>query len=165
VGLPGVGKSTVGAALAANLGVDFVDSDDLILEATGRTTGQIIVDDGLEAAREIEATVVIDTLLDFGGVFSLGGGAVTTESVRQALADSRVTVVLLTASQDELLARIGTTTHRPLLAGDPAARLAELAEEREPFYTEVATLTVETDGLDVADIAQDIAAQLEASAE
>lgn len=160
VGLPGVGKSSVGDALAQQLGVAFADSDDLVIQMAGRTPGQIILDDGEPAFREVEATVIADATVDFDGVLSLGGGAITTESVRDILRDSGVPVVLLTASQDVLLRRIGRTTHRPLLAGDTAGRLAALSAEREPLYRELATLTVETDDATVDEIARRIAAAL-----
>lgn len=161
VGLPGVGKSTVGAALARRLGCEFADSDDLVIHMAGRTPGQIILDDGEAAFRDVEATVIADTLLDFDGVLALGGGAITTESVRDALRDSGVPVVLLTASVEELVARIGSTSHRPLLAGDTAARLEQLSAEREALYTALATETVDTDSASVDEIAAEVAARLD----
>ncbi|MDQ1750829.1 MAG: hypothetical protein QOE71_1885, partial [Pseudonocardiales bacterium] len=48
------------------------------------------------------------------------------------------------------------TQHRPLLAGDTASRLEELAERRDPFYREVATLTVDTSQLGVEAVAEEI---------
>ena len=163
VGLPGVGKSTVGAELAALLSVDFADSDDLIIEMTGRSIGEIFADDGEAVFRDIEAAAITDALLDFDGVLALGGGAVTTESVRDALRDTGVPVVLLTAAQEQLLARMVGSTHRPLLAGDAEARLAALAEVRGPLYREVATLIVETDYGTASDVAADIETQLAGS--
>ncbi len=127
IGLPGVGKSTVGARLAQRLSVPFADSDRLITERTGREVAEIFSADGEAGFRELEAASIAAALVDFDGVLALGGGAVTTGSVRQALAGAGVPVVLLTASEPELLRRIGRSQHRPLLAGDPAGRLAELA--------------------------------------
>jgi shikimate kinase len=160
VGLPGAGKSSVGAAVAALAFAPFEDSDDLVLEMTGRPVGEIIARDGEAVFREIEAAAILDALLDFDGVLALGGGAITTQSVREELRDSRVPVVLLTASQDDLIARIGNTQHRPLLVGDMATRLAELAVAREAFYREVATFTIDTSSLTVDEVARQILAQL-----
>jgi len=160
VGLPGAGKSSVGADLAALLGVPFADTDDLVVEMTGRSVPEIFSDDGEATFREIEAAAIADALLDFNGVLALGGGAVTTEAVRQELRDSAVTVALLTAEPAVLLRRIAGTGHRPLLAGDPAARLAELAEARLRLYDEVATLTVETDFATTVEVASEIASRL-----
>jgi len=160
VGLPGSGKSSVGAELAKVLGIDFADSDDLVTEMTGRAVGEIILDDGEPAFREIEAAAVADAVLDFDGVLSLGGGAVTTESVRSVVVESGVPVVLLTAGREILLERIDGTHYRPLLTGDTAERLNTLAEERDPFYSELATYTVETDYASVAEIAREIASRV-----
>jgi shikimate kinase len=160
VGLPGVGKSSVGAAVAARLDVPFADSDDLVHEMTGRPVGDIIASDGEASFRELEATAILDTLLDFDGVLALGGGAVTTASVREELANVAVPVVLLTATPTELVDRIGNTQHRPLLAGDTASRLEELADRRDPFYREVATLTVDTSQLGVEAVAEEVVRRL-----
>jgi shikimate kinase len=160
VGLPGAGKSTVGAALATHLTVPFADSDDLVMEMTGRSVPEIFADDGEAGFREIEAAAVADALLDFTGVLALGGGAVTTDAVREELHASGVPVALLTAEPDVLLSRLAGTGHRPLLAGDTAARLAELTAMREPLYAEVATLTVETDFATTDEVAAEIASRL-----
>jgi shikimate kinase len=160
VGLPATGKTTVGKSVAARLGVDFADTDDMIVEMTGRAIGEIFAHDGEAAFRELEAAAIADALLDFDGVLALGGGAVTTESVRESLVDAGVPVVLLTADQDELLARVGNTTQRPLLAGDTDARLAVLRATREPLYRQVTTGTVHTDGRSVDEVADDIVGQI-----
>jgi shikimate kinase len=160
VGLPASGKTTVGNAVAARLGVEFADTDDMIVEMTGRAIGEIFAHDGEAAFRELEAAAVADALLDFNGVLALGGGAVTTEAVRESLVDAGVPVVLLIADQDELLLRVGNTSHRPLLAGDTEVRLAELRTTREPLYRQVATSTVHTDGRSVDDVADDIVGQI-----
>ncbi|UQX86782.1 3-dehydroquinate synthase [Jatrophihabitans telluris] len=156
VGLPGAGKSSVGRALAARLGVDFADTDDLLIEMTGRSVGEIFAHDGEAAFREIEAAAIADALCDFDGVLSLGGGAVTTPSVRAELVAAQVPVVELRASQAELVQRVSGTRHRPLLAGDTVARLKQLQAERAPLYAEVATYSVDTSGRAVADVAEHV---------
>lgn len=146
VGLPGVGKSTVGARLAQRFSVPFADSDQLIVDRAGRSVPEIFRIQGEPAFRVIEAEVIAGALADFDGVLALGGGAVTSESVRRALREAGVPVVLLTAPESELLRRIGRSQHRPLLAGDPATRLAELVSERSALYEQVATMTICTVG-------------------
>jgi shikimate kinase len=160
VGLPGSGKSTVGARLARGLHTGFADSDELIVRQAGRSVSEIFAADGEAFFRQLEAQVIAAALTDFDGVLALGGGAVTTESVRRNLGESGVPVVLLTAGQDELLDRMSASRHRPLLADDPAARLAELAEIREPLYREVASVTVRTDGRTIAAVADGLRAEL-----
>jgi shikimate kinase len=162
VGLPGAGKTTVGAELAKILDVPFADTDDLIIEMTGRSVAEIFADDGEAGFREIEAAAIADALLDFDGVLALGGGAVTTPAVRDELGSSQVPVALLTAEQLVLLDRLAGSGHRPLLAGNTEARLAQLAVERGPLYAEVATLTVETDFATTAEVAIELADRLAA---
>jgi shikimate kinase len=153
VGLPGTGKSRVGAALARLLGVAFADSDDLIVQQTGRSVSEIFSHQGEPAFRQLEADMIAQALDGFDGVLALGGGAVTTESVRQDLLASGVLVVQLSARPDELLRRMPDGGRRPLLAGDAPARLAELTEARAGLYAEVASVTVDTGGRSVAEVA------------
>ncbi|MBP3485671.1 MAG: AAA family ATPase, partial [Oscillospiraceae bacterium] len=57
IGMPGTGKSVVGRALAERLGYTFVDADDLIVGATGKTLPEILRTEGLEAFLSIEGRV------------------------------------------------------------------------------------------------------------
>ncbi|MDQ1740499.1 MAG: shikimate kinase [Pseudonocardiales bacterium] len=153
VGLPGTGKSTVGAELARRLGVTFADSDELIAQQTGRSVGEIFAQQGEPAFRQLEADMIAEALAGFDGVLALGGGAVTTESVRQDLLGSGVPVLQLCAEPAELLSRLAGSEPRPLLAGDAAGRLAELAETRSRLYAEVASVRIDTDGRSVTEVA------------
>jgi shikimate kinase len=162
VGLPGSGKSSVGAELARRLEVPFADSDELVVAQTGRSVSQIFAQQGEPVFRQLEAELIAEALGNFDGVLALGGGAVSTDAVRQDLAASGVPVVLLTAGQDELVSRLAGTAHRPLLAGNAPARLAELAEAREPLYREVASVTVATGGRCIEQVAAELSDQLAA---
>ncbi|MBN0972162.1 shikimate kinase [Gordonia sp. BP-119] len=143
IGFMGAGKSTVGRMLADRLGVDFIDTDIELVRRTGRSIPEIFESDGLEGFRTIEANVVTDVLDNHGGVVSLGGGAVTTAGIREALADQRV--VYLRVSPDRGYDRV-SGTDRPLLGtDDPAARYAELLAERTPVYEAVCTFDVDAD--------------------
>lgn len=161
IGLPGVGKSTVGRRLAGALAVPFADSDDLVVRAAGRSVAEIFDRDGEPEFRRLEAAAIARALAGFDGVLALGGGAVGSCETRQALLDSPAPVLLLTASREHLLARIGGTRHRPLLADDPAARLAELATVREPLYRQLAGASCDTSGRPIAVVAAELAALLE----
>jgi shikimate kinase len=164
VGLPGTGKSTVGAELARRLQVAFADSDELVVRQSGRSVAEIFQHQGEPAFRQLEADLIAEALGGFDGVLALGGGAVTTESVRRDLLASSVPVVLLTATQDELLSRLAGNGSRPLLAGDARARLAELADARQPQYREVASLSVATGGRSPAEVAAALHERLNAAA-
>ncbi len=146
VGLPGSGKSTIGRRLAKALGVGLLDTDAAIEQQTGRSIADIFATDGEQAFRRIEEGVVRDALAHHGGVVSLGGGAVTSPGVREALAGH--TVVFLQISAREGVRRTGGSTVRPLLAGGDEAekysKFKALTAERVPLYRRVATIRVDT---------------------
>ena len=79
IGPPGAGKSTVGEALAKDLQVDFIDTDQLIEEETGKTITDIFVVDGEPHFRLIELETLRGVLTRQAGVISLGGGAPSSE--------------------------------------------------------------------------------------
>ncbi|XJF10464.1 shikimate kinase [Mycobacterium sp. AMU20-3851] len=141
VGMPGSGKSTIGRRLAKALGVPLLDTDLKIVETTGRNIEDIFTD-GEPEFRRIEAEVVRAALDEHEGVVSLGGGAVTTPEVREALRGH--TVIYLEISAAEGVRRTAGSA-RPLLAGDdPGARYRALMEQRVPLFREVATMRVNT---------------------
>ena len=160
VGLPGAGKSTTGRRLAKILAVPFADSDDLVEAAAGRTVPEVFDTDGEAAFRAAEQAAVTRALQEFDGVLALGGGALGSAATRSAITASGVPVVLLRARLDTLGARVGDGRTRPLLAGDPTARLALLATQRTATYDELATLTVDTDGRTPGQVAAVVAARL-----
>jgi len=160
IGLPGAGKSTTGRRLAKILGVSFADSDQLIEAREGRTFAALLQDKDEAECRQIEAEVIAAAVVDFTGVLSLGGGAVTSADTRAALAASGAPVVYLRASVDELSRRVGDGAARPLLAGDPHTRLAVLAAARDPSLREAATMTVDTEGRTPGQVAATVAARL-----
>ena len=160
VGLPGTGKSTTGRRLAKILGVAFADSDELVEAEAGTTVAAVFAGPGEPAFRAAEQAAIAHALEHFDGVLALGGGALGAAATRAAIAACGVVVVHLRATIDTLGARVGDARTRPLLAGDPAVRLAELAAQRAPLYAEIATLAVDTDGRTPGQVAATVAARL-----
>jgi shikimate kinase len=143
VGLPGSGKSTIGRRLAKALGASLLDTDVAIEQQAGRTIADIFATDGEQEFRRIEEGVVRAALAEHDGVVSLGGGAVTSPGVCEALAGH--TVIYLEINAAEGVRRTSGNTVRPLLAGpDRAAKYRDLMEERAPLYRRVATIRVDT---------------------
>lgn len=142
VGMPASGKSTVGAQVAASLGVSFVDVDQLIEDRTGKLIREIFSDDGEEAFRVIEEEVVLEALAG-EGVVSLGGGAVLSATTRDALRGTPV--AWLQVSVATATRRAGLNQLRPLLLGDVRARMEALLEERRHLYEGVATMQFSTE--------------------
>lgn len=163
VGPPGAGKSTVGALLAGQLGVSFVDIDELIVARTGRSIADIFTSDGEPVFRELEEAEVAEALAHNQGVLALGGGAVLSQRTRAALDGHQV--VFLSVGMAEGVRRTGLSTARPLLAGvNPRATFAALLDARLPLYREVATVEVATDRRSPDDIVQDVLAAIEGAA-
>jgi shikimate kinase len=139
----GSGKSAVGRRLAAQLGLEFVDSDAEIESRTGVDIPYIFEREGVLVAT--------------------GGGAILDPENRRWLR-SRGCVVYLRASVGQQLARTRRGDQRPLLRNpDPRGTLERLMEQRAPLYEEVADLTVDTDGRRVAAVVEEIAGQLAAA--
>src|SRR5689334_18079089 len=134
VGLSGSGKSSVGRQIASRLGRPFLDLDDAITRRTGRTPARLIESEGEAAFRALEAAEVDAAVRVPDVVIATGGGAVIDPLSRWALWGAGVTV-WLDGPDDRLVARVSRHAEtRPLLTGDPAARLARQRTEREPFY-------------------------------
>jgi 3-dehydroquinate synthase len=161
LGMMGAGKSAVGAALAAELGLPFLDLDREVEAAAGRSIAELFADEG-EAGFRRRERAALDALAGRRVVVALGGGAPAQPGVPAHLAASG-TRVYLRARPETLLARIGEAADRPLLAGlGPAERAAELGRllaAREPAYLQ-AELVFDTDGLDVAGVAAELARRL-----
>ncbi|GGK25355.1 shikimate kinase [Pilimelia terevasa] len=158
VGPPGAGKSTVGAALAAALGLPYRDTDADVEAAEGRPIPEVFVDDGEAYFRERERAAVAAALAGHAGVLSLGGGAVLDARTRAALAGHPV--VYLSVDLPDAMSRIGLGSGRPLLAVNPRATLRHLLELRRPLYAEVAAHTVRTDGRTPEQIVAEVRAHL-----
>lgn len=163
VGLPGAGKSTIGRRLARALGVEMLDTDAAIEATTGRSIADIFAADGEREFRRIEEDVVRAALAEHEGVLSLGGGAITSAGVRDALAGH--TVVFLEISAAEGVRRTGGSTVRPLLAGPGRAeKFRALMVQRVPLYRRVATIRVDTTRRNPGAVVRYIVSRLEAAA-
>jgi 3-dehydroquinate synthase len=161
VGLMGAGKTTVGRALAKRLDKRFIDSDHEIEARTGASIPLIFEIEGEASFRQREVEVIHDLTAQRGIVLATGGGAVLRKENRDAL-KAHGTVIYLRASVNHILQRTGRDKNRPLLqTADPRRRLEELTLEREPLYSEVADIVVETGRPNIAVLVQTILAQLE----
>lgn len=161
IGPPGSGKTTVGALLAARLGVGFTDTDADVAAAAGKPVSDIFVEDGEPAFRELERVAVANALDRSTGVVAVGGGAVLDPLTQAGLAGH--TVVYLETGFAAAAKRVGLSQARPLLIGNPRATLKILLDQRIPVYQRLATLIVGTDDREPADVVADIAARLTGS--
>ena len=174
VGMMGAGKTTVGRLLARQLGWRYVDSDDEVEAATGRSVKELFEAGGEQAFRPLESEVLAAALEgDRPAVVSVAGGAVL-DPVNRELLRSAGTVVWLRATPETLLEHVRSDTsasaarptadHRPLLDRDPAGTIARLERERRPLYAEVAELVVDVDELGPEAVADRVLQRVRAGA-
>jgi shikimate kinase/3-dehydroquinate synthase len=136
IGFMGAGKTSAARSVAAELGVRAIDADAAIERHLGATIEDWFARHGEQAFRETEEQVVCDLLEAGDAVISLGGGAVLSERVREALAGH--TVVHLDVDPDAAWQRAGG--RRPL-ARD-RRRFDELHASRAPLYEALADAIV-----------------------
>lgn len=140
VGLPGVGKTTIGRAAARKLGREFLDFDQEIERRAGLDVREIFRQNGEEHFRELEFALTKELSVKGGMVLSPGGGWITqTRSVELLRSTGRI--IYLRASPEAVARRLRRVETRPLLAGrDPVVALRELYEKRHALYESADTV-------------------------
>jgi shikimate kinase len=157
IGPPGARVSETARALGARLGATVLDTDQEIEQRTGKPVGDIFIDDGEEAFRELERQVATAALVDNSNiVVALGSGAVLDVAVREQLRDR--TVVYLAADLGTVVKHVGMDKPRVVLPGNPRGRLRALLDERAQTYAGLATITVQSED---ASGPEDLAEQIE----
>jgi shikimate kinase len=158
LGLPGSGKTSVGRALAAELGRPFLDFDEEIERREGRPVAQIFAERGEGYFRSLERRLT-EEMRDAGGgmVLAPGGGWVTIPGVVDLLRPPAV-VIYLAAHPARALERMGPHRDlRPLLtAADPLAALTRLLADRGDLYGAASDLVVDTELLDVQGVTRQV---------
>lgn len=155
IGMPGAGKSTVGALLAQRLGLVFIDTDALIEVRAGVSLQQIVDSRGASVLREIEETVLLELAAE-DAVVATGGSAVYSEAGMAQLRRWAV-IVYLEVAPDELRRRLGNFATRGI-ARQAGQSFSDLYEERRGLYERYAELRVEATTLSAAAIAARIEA-------
>ena len=160
IGYRGTGKTTVARLLAGLLGYDWVDADVEVELRAGKSIAAIFEESGEEAFRDSEAEVVADLCQRERSVLAFGGGAVLREANRKCLSRCQQ-VVWLQASVAAIAERLrGDPTsaeRRPNLTNRGGLHeIEQLLAAREPIYRACATLEVDTEEKDPAEIADEI---------
>jgi shikimate kinase len=134
VGMPGCGKSALGKRLAPRLNLPFVDVDEEIERAAGKTVKEIFADHGEASFRDGERKVIARLLASGPQVLATGGGALMNEETRANIRRAGVSV-WVKAEAALLVRRVTKRTTRPLFEGrDPETVVKELMAARHPLY-------------------------------
>ena len=144
IGMPGCGKSALGRRLAPRLDLPFVDVDEEIERAAGKSIKEIFADHGEGYFRDGERKVIARLLACGPQVLATGGGAMLSAETRDNVRRSGISV-WVRADASLLVRRVAKRTTRPLFEGrDPEAVVKDLMEAREPIYAAVADLVVQS---------------------
>ena len=168
-GFMGTGKTSVGREVARRLGRRFVDVDDEIVAAQGRSIEAIFESDGEDEFRRIERERLAEVCRADGQVVSTGGGVPEDDGNRRIMEENGL-IVLLEARTDTLRRRLrldaqggGPPAVRPMLKGsDPMKRIGDLKARRQFSYSQ-AHWTVHTDRLSINDVAAEVVRAYQAS--
>jgi shikimate kinase len=158
IGFMGTGKTSVGRIVAEQLRFDYLDTDELIQSATGRTIPEIFKTDGETRFRELEEKVVAEISTRTKTVIATGGGLPVNPKNLASL-KSHALVVSLWSSPEKIWERVRHQGHRPLLHDEnPQAKIRELLAAREPFYKQ-ADVLLNTELRSVREVAQQVVHQ------
>lgn len=156
IGFMGSGKTTVSRMLGKMLNAPVTDLDDEIVRRTGMTIPDIFAQNGEEYFRQLEHDTLADIIKSDQGILATGGGTPMRPDNLTILKDTSTPVVLLKASATETLRRIGGDSGRPLAKSLDEKGIADLQAQRQVNYDACADLTIKTDGLSPAAIAEEI---------
>ena len=151
IGMPGCGKTTVGASLAKILSRPLKDADTELEQAVGRKITEILPTDGEASFRSLESETLLDLGKQSGLVIATGGGCVTIPNNYEKL-HRNGTIVWLKRDLDLL-----PTDGRPL---SQTGHLQEMYQKRAPLYVRFADFSVENSG-DPQETAEEIIRILE----
>jgi shikimate kinase len=161
IGPTGAGKSAIGRRLAARLGLAFIDLDQRIEADSGARVALIFELEGEAGFRRRERAALAEACAGRGRLIATGAGVVLDPDNRGCIARAGF-VVHLHTSVEQQLRRLERDRSRPLLrAPDRRERLQAMAEQRGPYYRELADLTFCSDGLSVTVATERLAALLD----
>lgn len=162
-GFMGSGKSTVGPLVAERLGYRFIDLDERVESAAGRSAAELFAQRGEASFRALETAVLSQVMDEEEVVIATGGGALISDAT-MTMAKAGGHVVYLRVRPQTLLERLQANETRPLLhdeTGKPLSgaelleRIEEILDRRRRFY-EQADTTIEAEGMTPPDLAATI---------
>ena len=158
IGMPAVGKSTVGVVVAKRLGYEFIDTDLLIQKQENRLLREIIAEEGLDGFLRIENQVIRDVEEEHA-VISPGGSVVYCEEAMKHYKEIG-TIVYLHASFEVINSRLKNAKKRGVALRD-GQTLKDLYDERVVLFEKYADITVSEDGLELEETIENVMEVLE----
>jgi shikimate kinase len=140
IGMPGAGKSTMGVILAKTLGRNFIDTDIVAQETSGRLLQEIIDKEGTGGFLETEEKTIL-SLESHNAVIATGGSVVFSEKAMEHLKKDGV-VIYLKISFEEMVRRLNNITTRGIVLA-AGQGLREMYDQRIPLYEKYADLTID----------------------
>lgn len=161
IGFMATGKTTIGKALVECLGEEyrFIETDQLIIQETGKTIPRIFNEEGEEKFREYEIDVCEKLSKLKKVVISCGGGVVLNKINVENL-KKNCHIVLLKATLKEIYTRIieNGKALRPLVdKKDSKKEIKKILTFRKPYYKEAAEIIIETSKKNIQNIVREIA--------
>lgn len=154
IGMPAVGKSTIGVLLAKSLGFSFIDTDLIIQQDTGRLLQEIIDTDGLDAFCEAEERAICSVSVKGGAVIATGGSAVYSRKAMLHLKEHGA-VYYLSLPTEELSRRLQNIKTRGI-AMRPGDTIEDVFKRRTALYEEFADHIVECHGKSAEETVEEI---------
>ena len=142
LGMPGVGKSTIGVILAKILGYKFIDTDLIIQEQEGRLLKTIIAEDGIESFMALENKTIANLTAE-KAVIATGGSAVYGAEAMARLGQIGA-VVYLQLDLKTLSQRLKNIKNRGVVFKE-GQNLTDIFQERVPLYEKYADLIINED--------------------
>ena len=138
IGMPGCGKTTIGKAVAEELNMSFIDTDDEIVKEAGKDIPRIFDETGEDGFRELESKIIYRISAVQGAVIATGGGAILRQRNIDLLKENGIIVFI-----DRPLEKLVTTDNRPL--SKTRELLKKRYDERYGIYKKAADITVKAD--------------------
>ena len=149
IGMPSAGKSTVGVILAKTLGMNFIDTDILIQENTGRLLQEIITKDGIDAFLKIEEITILSLTCN-NSIIATGGSVVLSDRSMDYLKKHGL-IIYLNIVFEEMVQRLNNITTRGIVLAEGQS-LIDMYTQRIPLYEKYAEITIDCSKEDVEDI-------------
>lgn len=157
IGMPGVGKSTLGVILAKELGYEFIDADLLIQKREKKLLKEIIATRGVEGFIQVENEVNASIEAD-KSIIATGGSVIYGKEAMEHLSHIG-TIIYLKISYEEVDKRLGNLKGRGVVLRK-GQTLKDLYIERTPLYEKYANIVVEEDGKDIEQTLEEILKKL-----